>query len=104
VEGAAANALPGQVPEDVKQERLERFMETQAEISAARLERRIGQEMTVLVDEITDDGTALARSYADAPEIDGVVIIENSAGLEVGEFARVRITDAGDHDLWAERV
>jgi len=104
VEGAAANALPGQVPEDVKQERLERFMEIQAEISAARLERRIGQEMTVLVDEITDDGTALARSYADAPEIDGVVIIENSAGLEVGEFARVRITDAGDHDLWAESV
>jgi len=104
VEGAAANALPGQVPEDVKQERLERFMETQAEISAARLERRIGQEMTVLVDEITDDGVALARSYADAPEIDGVVIIENSAGLRVGEFAQVRITDAGDHDLWAESV
>jgi ribosomal protein S12 methylthiotransferase len=104
VEGAAANALPGQVPEDVKLERLERFMEIQAEISAARLERRIGQTMTVLVDEITDDGTALARSYADAPEIDGVVIIENSAGLEVGEFAQVRITDAGDHDLWAERV
>jgi ribosomal protein S12 methylthiotransferase len=60
--------------------------------------------MTVLVDEITDDGTALARSYADAPEIDGVVIIENSAGLRVGEFAQVRITDAGDHDLWAESV
>jgi len=104
VEGAAANALPGQVPEELKQERLERFMETQAGISATRLERRIGQEMTVLVDEITDDGTALARSYADAPEIDGVVIIENSAGLSVGEFAQVRISDAGDHDLWAENV
>ncbi len=104
VEGAAANALPNHVPEELKQERLERFMETQAEISATRLERRIGQTMTVLVDEITDDGTALARSYADAPEIDGVVIIENSAGLEVGEFAQVRITDAGDHDLWAESV
>jgi len=102
VEGAAANALPGPVPDEVKQERLERFMQTQAKISATRLERRIGQEMKVLVDEITDDGTALARSYADAPEIDGVVIIENSAGLEVGEFARVRITDTGDHDLWAE--
>jgi len=104
VEGAAANALPNHVPEELKQERLERFMETQAEISATRLERRIGQTMTVLVDEITDDGTALARSYADAPEIDGVVIIENSAGLEVGEFAQVRISDAGDHDLWAESV
>lgn len=102
VEGAAANALPDHVPEEVKQERLERFMETQAEISATRLERRIGQTMTVLVDEITDDGTALTRSYADAPEIDGVVIVENSEGLEVGEFAQVRIIDAGDHDLWAE--
>jgi ribosomal protein S12 methylthiotransferase len=104
VQGAAANALPGQVPEEVKQERLERFMEIQAEISATRLVRRIGQTMTVLVDETTDDGTALARSYADAPEIDGVVIIENSDGLQVGEFARVRITDAGDHDLWAEQI
>ena len=102
VDGAAANALPDHVPEEVKQERLERFMETQAEISATRLERRIGQTMTVLVDEITDDGTALTRSYADAPEIDGVVIVENSEGLEVGEFAQVRILDAGDHDLWAE--
>ena len=102
VDGAAANALPGHVPEELKQERLERFMEAQAEISATRLERRIGQEMTVLVDEITEDGTALTRSYADAPEIDGVVIVENSEGLEVGEFAQVRVTDAGDHDLWAE--
>ena len=102
VDGAAANALPDHVPEELKQERLERFMETQAEISATRLERRIGQTMTVLVDEITEDGTALTRSYADAPEIDGVVIVENSEGLEVGEFAKVRITDAGDHDLWAE--
>ena len=100
VEGAAANALPGHVPEELKQERLKRFMQTQAKISAARLQRRIGQTLTVLVDEINDDG-ALARSYADAPEIDGVVIIEESAGLEVGEFAKVRIIDAGEHDLWA---
>ena len=100
VEGAAANALPGHVPEELKQERLKRFMQTQAKISATRLQRRIGQTLTVLVDEINDDG-ALARSYADAPEIDGVVIIEESAGLIVGEFATVRITDAGEHDLWA---
>jgi len=102
VEGATANALPDPVPEEVKQERYARFMELQTEISAAKLERKIGREMTVLVDEITEDGTALARSSADAPEIDGVVIIENSDGLEVGEFARVRIIDAGEHDLWAE--
>ena len=104
VEGASANALPEPVPEEVKQERYARFMELQAEISAAKLERKVGQEMTVLVDEITDDGTAIARTSADAPEIDGVVIIENSEGLEVGEFARVRITDAGEHDLWAETL
>jgi ribosomal protein S12 methylthiotransferase len=104
VEGAAANALPDPVPEEVKQERLARFMEAQTEISAARLEQKIGLEMTVLVDEITEDGTAIARSYADAPEIDGVVIIEDSADLVVGEFAEVQITDAGEHDLWAEPI
>ncbi len=102
VEGAAANALADPVPEEVKQERYARFMEKQTEISAARLERKVGKTMTVLVDEITDDGTAIARSGADAPEIDGVVIIENSERLDVGEFATVRITDSGEHDLWAE--
>ncbi len=102
VEGAAANALAEAVPEELKQERLARFMEKQTEISAQKLEQKVGREIIVLVDEITDDGTALARSAADAPEIDGVVIIENSAGLDVGEFARVRITDSGEHDLWAE--
>ncbi len=104
VEGATANQLPDPVPDELKQERLARFMETQAEISATKLERKLGRELTVLVDEITEDGTALARSAADAPEIDGVVIMENSAGLEVGEFATVRITDAGEHDLWGEAV
>jgi len=102
VEGAAANALADSVPEELKQERLARFMEKQTEISAQKLEQKVGRELTVLVDEITDDGTALARSAADAPEIDGVVIIENSDGLDVGGFARVRITDSGEHDLWAE--
>ena len=102
VEGASANALPDPVPEGVKQERLARFMEKQTEISAQKLEARIGREMTVLVDEITEDGTAIARSAADAPEIDGVVIIENGESLEVGEFAAVVVTDSGEHDLWAE--
>jgi len=75
----------------------------QADISADRLAERVGQTMTVLVDEITEEG-AVARSYADAPEIDGVVVIENPAGLVPGEFAKVRITDSGEHDLWGEVV
>ena len=104
VDGAAANALPGHVPKELKQQRLARFMETQAEISTQRLARKVGKTLTVLVDNITSEGEAIARSPADAPEIDGVVIIESGAGLTAGEFARVRITAAGEHDLWAEPV
>ncbi len=103
VEGARANALEGHVPEAVKEERRARLMELQSDISADRLAARVGQVMTVLVDEIEEEG-AIARSYADAPEIDGVVVIENTAGLVVGEFAKVRITDSGEHDLWGEVV
>jgi ribosomal protein S12 methylthiotransferase len=103
VDGAAANELDGQVPEEVKLERRERFMTVQAEISAARLQRKIGQELTVLVDSFAD-GQAIARSAADAPEIDGVVIVPHATGLKTGEFARVRITAADTHDLYAEVV
>ncbi|MDP2026297.1 30S ribosomal protein S12 methylthiotransferase RimO [Sulfuriferula sp.] len=103
VEGARANALEGHVPEAVKEERRARLMELQSDISADRLAARVGQVMTVLVDEIEEEG-AIARSYADAPEIDGVVVIENPTGLVVGEFAKVRITDSGEHDLWGEVV
>ena len=103
VEGARANALEGHVPEAVKEERRARLMELQSDISADRLAARVGQVMTVLVDEIEAEG-AIARSYADAPEIDGVVVIENPTGLVVGEFAKVRITDSGEHDLWGEVV
>jgi ribosomal protein S12 methylthiotransferase len=103
VEGATANALADHVPEQLKEERRARLMELQADISADRLADRVGQTMTVLVDEIAEEG-AIARSYADAPEIDGVVVIENPAGLVPGEFARVRITDSGEHDLWGEVV
>jgi ribosomal protein S12 methylthiotransferase len=103
VEGARANALEGHVPEEVKEERRARLMELQSDISADRLAARVGQVMTVLVDEIEEEG-AIARSYADAPEIDGVVVIENTAGLVPGEFAQVRITDSGEHDLWGEVV
>ncbi|BBP04142.1 ribosomal protein S12 methylthiotransferase RimO [Sulfuriferula plumbiphila] len=103
VEGASANALADHVPEQLKEERRARLMELQADISADRLAARVGQSMTVLVDEIAEEG-AVARSYADAPEIDGVVVIENPAGLVPGEFAKVRITDSGEHDLWGEVV
>jgi ribosomal protein S12 methylthiotransferase len=100
VDGAAANAIDGAVPEDVKEERLERFMELQAEISAAKLSRLIGKTMTVLVDE-AGDGQSIARTHRDAPEIDGQVIIEG-VELPVGEFAQVQITHADEHDLWGK--
>jgi len=98
VDGAKANELPGPVPEDVKEERLERFMEVQAEISAERLARRIGTRQTVLVDEIDEYG-AIARSKADAPEIDGVVRIDDGHHLRPGEFVEVDIVHADEHDL-----
>jgi len=102
VDGAAANALPDPVPDAVKEERRARFMAVQARISAARLERRIGETMTVLVDAHDTDGTAIARSAADAPEIDGVVRIAGGGRLPVGEFARATITGAAEHDLHAK--
>ncbi len=104
VEGAAANELADPVPEDVKEARKERFMAVQAEISAARLAARVGRTLTVLVDEIDEEGTAICRSYADAPEIDGLVFVEDADGLNVGDFVQVEIVDASEHDLWGERV
>ena len=100
VEGAVANALPDPVPEAEKQERQARFMAVQEKISAARLKRKIGQTMTVLVDAVGKDG-AIARSAADAPEIDGRVIIRKGTKLKPGEFAEVKVTRADAHDLWA---
>ncbi|BBH14017.1 30S ribosomal protein S12 methylthiotransferase RimO [Chromobacterium haemolyticum] len=104
VEGATANDLPNPVPEEVKEARKERFMAVQEEISARRLERRVGQTMQVLVDEIDDEGTAICRSYADAPEIDGLVFVEDAADMRVGEFYSVKIVDCSEHDLWGERL
>jgi ribosomal protein S12 methylthiotransferase len=75
-------------------------MARQAKISADKLAHKVGRTLTVLVDAITDDG-AVARSGADAPEIDGVVYIEHSTNLKPGEFCEVKITRAGEHDLWA---
>jgi ribosomal protein S12 methylthiotransferase len=106
VAGAAANALPGAVPEEVKEERQARLMALQEEISRARLERKIGKTLTVLVDEIDEvnEGGAVARSAADAPEIDGLVYIEDAQGLQPGDWVEVEVVDADAHDLWAEAV
>ena len=103
VDGAAANALPDPVPEELKQERLARFMERQGEISAARLEAKVGTVQRCLVD-LLDGELAIARSMADAPEIDGVVQIQDGrdAGLQVGEFVDVRIMGSDEHDLYGE--
>ena len=101
VDGALANALPDHVPPEVQQERLARLMLLQEEISEQRLKHKFGKKITVLVDAVDDEG-ATARSSADAPEIDGVVYIENGQQLSVGEFVEVKITDSDTHDLWAE--
>ncbi|HRF84506.1 MAG: 30S ribosomal protein S12 methylthiotransferase RimO [Xanthomonadales bacterium] len=103
VDGAAANDLPGAVPEDVKQERLARFMARQGEISAARLEAKVGSVQRCLVD-LVDGELAIARSMADAPEIDGTVQIQDGrdAGLQPGEFVDVRIMGSDEHDLYGE--
>ncbi len=100
VDGAAANALPDPVPEEIKQERYARFMQKQEAISRARLARKLGRTITVLVDKI-EDGVAVARSSADAPEIDGFVYIEDSANLRPGDFCRAVVTRAEAHDLRA---
>ena len=101
VEGAAANALPGAVPEEVREERRVRLLQWQEDISTQRLERWIGRRIAVLVEEVDEEG-ALARSSADAPEIDGLVIIPNGEDLQPGEFAEVLVTDCDVHDLYAE--
>ncbi|MFN8697153.1 MAG: 30S ribosomal protein S12 methylthiotransferase RimO [Burkholderiales bacterium] len=100
VEGATANALPDPVPEEVKQERVARFMQKQATISAARLQAKIGQEMDVIVDLVKGDH-AVARSKADAPEIDGQVIVQGAKRAVPGQLLRVKVTGADAHDLQA---
>ncbi|HAF45963.1 MAG TPA: tRNA (N6-isopentenyl adenosine(37)-C2)-methylthiotransferase MiaB [Gallionellaceae bacterium] len=102
VEGAAANALPDHVDPHEQEDRLARLMYLQEEISAEKLAKKVGKTMTVLVDDVDEEG-AVARSAADAPEIDGLVYI-NGADLEVGEFVTVKITDSDEHDLWGEVV
>ena len=101
VEGAPATEMAGQVPEDVKEERFHRFMQLQQEISAERLKQKIGQTLDVIVDEIDNEGI-IGRTKADAPEVDGLVYIENLSGtpVKVGEFIKVTITHSDEYDLW----
>jgi len=101
VEGAAANALPRHVPDEVREERRARLMRLQENISAQRLRRHVGKTVRVLVDQVGPKG-AVARSAADAPEIDGVVHIEDGAHLKAGEFAQVEVVGSDTHDLFAE--
>ena len=103
VDGAPANALPGAVPDEVREDRRRRLMEAQEDISAELLAAKIGREIDVLVDAVDDEGT-IARSSADAPEIDGLVFINNYFDCEPGDFLRVRIVDADEHDLYADVV
>lgn len=105
VDGAKANALDKQVPEEIKQERLSRFMAVQERISAAKVAAKVGSSQTVLVDEITEDDNgsviAIARTKGDAPEIDGIVYLQDADGIQPGDFVDVKIVDANGHDLIA---
>jgi ribosomal protein S12 methylthiotransferase len=103
VEGAAANALPGAVPEEVKEERWHRFMTAQRDVSTRLLAQKVGREIDVLVDEVDEEG-AIARSKWDAPEIDGSVFVAGKRAMKPGDIVRVRVTEADDYDLWAEVV
>ncbi|QHL89564.1 30S ribosomal protein S12 methylthiotransferase RimO [Sphingomonas changnyeongensis] len=100
VEGAAANALPDPVPEEVKEERYQRLMDKTAAISAAKLKARIGRTLPVIIDEVDEEGGANGRSQADAPEIDGQVLLRDAAGLKPGDIVPVLIEDADAHDLF----
>ena len=103
VEGAKANELPGALPDEVREERRARFMAVQADISRAKLARKVGRVLDVLVDGM-EGTTAIARSSADAPEIDGIVRVKGARKAKVGDFMRVRVTAAGDHDLGASAM
>jgi ribosomal protein S12 methylthiotransferase len=103
VDGAAANSRPGQVPEEIKEERYHRLMQRQQGISAELLKGRVGKTIEVMVDEI-DDGGAVARSHWDAPEIDGNVYLQEETGLKPGDRLRVSVEEADAYDLYARRL
>jgi ribosomal protein S12 methylthiotransferase len=100
VKGAAANALPDPVPEEVKQQRWDRFMALQQQISADRLQAKIGRTIEILIDSVDEQG-AIGRSSADAPEIDGKVYLDGITDLNPGDFVEAEVTGADEYDLWA---
>jgi ribosomal protein S12 methylthiotransferase len=100
VEGAAANALPGAVPEEVKEERWHRFMAAQTAVSEARLAMKVGRDIDVLIDAVDDEGGASGRSKYDAPEIDGEVHLRDAGGVKVGDIVRVRVEESDEADLF----
>ncbi|WP_368877732.1 30S ribosomal protein S12 methylthiotransferase RimO [Providencia vermicola] len=103
VEGAKANELADQVPEDVKEERYHRFMQLQQQISTERLQEKIGRRLPVMIDEVDDEG-AIGRSMADAPEIDGMVYLNGEFGVKTGDVVNVLIEHADEYDLWGSIV
>ncbi|MGL5524844.1 MAG: 30S ribosomal protein S12 methylthiotransferase RimO [Aeromonas veronii] len=103
VEGALANELPDPVPEDIQEERFQRFMELQQQVSIRKLARKVGQVMTVIIDEVDEEG-ATGRSFADAPEIDGLVYLNGETGLKPGDMVKVRIDESDEYDLWASLI
>jgi ribosomal protein S12 methylthiotransferase len=104
VDGAKANELPGALPDEVRQERQQRFMQVQRKVSAKRLGRFVGRQMEVLVDGVGEDGRLVARSAADAPEIDGLVFVSGRGKVVIGDFVKVVVTGTQDHDLTAQLV
>ena len=103
VEGALANELPDPVPEEIQEARFQRFMELQQQVSIRKLARKVGQEMTVIIDEVDEEG-ATGRSFADAPEIDGLVYLNGETGLKPGDMVKVRIDESDEYDLWASLI
>ncbi|EXJ11885.1 30S ribosomal protein S12 methylthiotransferase RimO [Nitrincola nitratireducens] len=103
VDGATANEIADPVPDEIKQERWDRFMAVQAKISAAKLQAKIGSVIDVIIDEVVEEG-AVGRSKADAPEIDGQVFIDNATHLQPGMIVKAKVVDADEYDLWADLV
>ena len=104
VKGAAANTLPGAVPEEVKEERYTRFMEKSAAISAAKLQAKVGRRIEVIIDTVDEEGGATGRSKADAPEIDGEVHLRDAKGLSQGDIVEIMVEDSDEHDLYGAPV
>ena len=105
VAGARSNALPDHVPDEVKQDRWDRFMEKAQAISEAKLTAKVGRVIEAIVDDIDEDGIATCRTWADAPEIDGNLFIDEGAeALSVGDVVKVEVDEAGEYDLWGRVV